>query len=117
MNIQDWLKSKKFKTAIVATIVPFVAYYLQIPMEVAAASVLGLISAILGFAHQDYAKAKDSLSNVQVDVLGTAIMSKMSESGKIDPDVAKRIFEVLKQMGGSGALPIPSYGEEKANGE
>ena len=76
MKFAEWLGSKKTKTGILAAVVPFITHYLGIPQEVAYASVGGLMSAIGGFAVQDYAKARDGMSEVQVDVLVKAVAAK-----------------------------------------
>jgi hypothetical protein len=89
MNLKELLRSKKFKTAMVASVVPFVAYYLEIPPEVAQEAVYGLVAAILGFAAQDYAKARDALSGAQLDVVGSAIIDKIEKhkgEAKADPE-------------------------------
>lgn len=93
MKLGEWLSSKKFKTAVVAAIVPFVCHYLDLPMEVAQTAVAGLVTAILGFAHQDYGKARDALSNSQLDVMGSAVLKKVAEAldGKVDHKVVAAI--------------------------
>lgn len=109
MNIGEWLKSKKFKTALVAVIVPFVTYFLDVPMEVAQTAVAGLITAILGFAHQDYAKARDGLSQAQLDVVGSALVKRLNKSGKLDDHTAGEI------QGAIDDVKSGNYGELAAS--
>lgn len=89
MNIRDLLRSKKFKTAVLAAVIPIVAHFLEIPQEVAQEAVYGLIAAIFGFAAQDYAKARDALSGAQLDVVGSAIIDKLEKhkgEAEVDPE-------------------------------
>lgn len=80
MNVKDLLSSKKFKTAVVAAVIPLVAHFLEIPQEVAQEAVYGLVAAILGFAAQDYAKARDALSGAQLDVVAKAVLDKIEKA-------------------------------------
>ena len=80
MNVKDLLSSKKFKTAVVAAVIPLVAHFLEIPQEVAQEAVYGLVAAILGFAAQDYAKARDALSGAQLDVVAKAVLDKVEKA-------------------------------------
>ncbi len=83
MKFAEWLGSKKTKTAILAAVVPFITHYLGVPQEIAYTSMAGLISAIGGFAVQDYAKARDGMSQVQVGVLVDAVTAKLAgDKGK-----------------------------------
>ena len=90
MNIGEWLGSKKTKTAILTAIVPIVAHYLGIPQEVALAACGGLITAILGFAHQDYAKARSTLSGVQLDDIAASVVRELSKGNSIEVKVGPK---------------------------
>ena len=96
MNLGEWLKSKKFKTAVLSAIVPFVAWGVGVPIEVALAACGGLWTAIVGFAHQDYGKARDALSASQLDMIATALVGKLAEKGKLDKDTADTITEAIE---------------------
>ena len=78
MDLKSWLSSKKFKTAILGAIVPFVAYFLEVPQEVAYTAVASLMAAVFGFAHQDYAKAKAAAAQFPLDEIADAVAKRLS---------------------------------------
>lgn len=88
------LLSKKFQTLLIGCIALFLEQYLDMPQDLTVATLTLFLTAIVGFAVQDWAKARDSLSQVQWDTVIHMILSRID----VDEKTRKHLKESLNSM-------------------
>lgn len=96
MKIGEWLGSKKSKTLLLGVATVIAEHLLGLPEGVAEKTMALFGAAIGGFAVQDWARARDSLSKVQWQALAPFFLKKLY--GVVDDATYAKIAQTLGQV-------------------